>query len=485
KRTDAQALRLDLSPLRDVEAAAVFRQYSGTETDDESVQHICDILGGWPLALHLAGQYLNSTGENAVDYLRWLEKEPIKELGSSVHQGENLSLLLRRSVAQVSDDARLVLGLAGTLAFAPIAREPVIAFLNDDERRGHKALNELVNHSLLEIKEERWQISHALIHAYSRTELALSKKSLERLAVYYIDFCETQSNSGLMGYAHLDQERAHCLRLMESCLNSGLLKEVRALAESICIYLDRQGYWSELLAAVSMRLTTARLKGDRQNESWCLNELGETCWKCGEYARAMEYYEQSLVISRELGNRKGEGLALNNIGLICDIQGKYEQALQYYEQSLLIRQEAGDRSGEGTTLNNMAMVYMKIGDYETALAYLQQSLPISTESSDKIGESAALTNIAALYRSQGNMSSALEYLEQGLAIRRELGDRAGEAQSCWNLGLTYEDLGDLTKAEEYISQAVQIAEQINHPYLEQFRDGLAQVRAKRQGVQKA
>ena len=43
------------------------------------------------------------------------------------------------------------------------------------------------------------------------------------------------------------------------------------------------------------------------------------------------------------------------------------------------------------------------------------------------------------------------------------------------------DMGDLAEAEEYITLAVQIAEQIGHPYLEQWRDGLARVRAMRQG----
>ncbi|WPD22194.1 MAG: tetratricopeptide repeat protein [Candidatus Electrothrix scaldis] len=484
KRTDAQTLRLDLSPLRNTEAAAVFRGYSGAKADDESVQGICKILGGWPVALRLAGRYLESTGESPADYLHWLNMEPLKELGDSEHQEENVSLLLQRSVAQVSDDARLTLGLAGCLAFAPIASEPVSAIFECNELRGREALNDLVNYGMMERKEERWQISHALIYAYVRIELNLSRDTLERLTGYYIYFCEEQSQAGLEGYACLDKERAHCLHLTESCLNSGLLDEVQALARAIITYLDRQGHWAEKLTIISLRLNAARSKGDRRDESWCLNELGETCWKLGDYARALEYYKQSLLIHREWGNRQGESLTLNNIGLIYDIQCNYEQALQCYKQSLMMQREASDRVGEGTTLNNMAMVYMKIGDYETALTYLQQSLPISMESSDKIGESAALTNIAAIYRTQGNRSSALEYLEQGLAIRRELGDRAGEAQSCWNLGLTYEDMSNLEQAEEYIALAVQIAKMIGHPLLDEWREGLARVRAARRETEK-
>jgi tetratricopeptide (TPR) repeat protein len=481
KKSDAQSFRFDLAPLEEQQAAEAFRGYSGTVEDNASVQGICKILGGWPVALRLAGRYLNSTGESAADYLRWLEKKPFKELAVGNHQDENAALLLRRSVAQVSRDARLALGLAGTLAFAPIAREAISAIFEGDERRARNALNELVNYGMLERKEERWQVSHALIHAYARTELTLSREYLKQIAEYYIAYCEVQSEAGLVGYVRLDAERAHCIRVMESCLENGLWQEVKALVEATCIYLDRQGHWVELLTAVSMRLAAARQKGERRDESWCLNALGETCWKRGEYARALEYYEQSLVIDRELGSREGEGLALNNIGLIYDMQCNYKKALQCYEQSLAIRREAGDRAGEGAVLNNMAMVYTKQGDYKTALAYLQQSLSISMETSDKVGQGATLTNIAAIYRAQGSASSALEHLEQGLAIRRELGDRAGEAQSCWNIGRIYEDLGNIAAAEEYINQAVEIAEKIDHPLLQEWRDGLAQVRAARQG----
>lgn len=76
----------------------------------------------------------------------------------------NAALLLRRSVTQVSDDARLTLGVAGCLAFAPFSSEPVTVILDGDEGRCRMALHELVNSCLLERKQEHWQISHALIH---------------------------------------------------------------------------------------------------------------------------------------------------------------------------------------------------------------------------------------------------------------------------------------------------------------------------------
>ena len=483
KKTDAGPLRLDLPPLPDDQAEEVLRAWGGDAEDQESIERISELLGGWPVALRLAGHYLHSTGEPAVDYLRWLEQEPFKELGDGEqHQADNAALLLQRSAAQVGEDSRLVLGLAGCLAFDLLAVAPMIALLEGDERRSRIAVNELVNYGLLERRDDRLHIGHALIHQYAAKHLGLSKEALERVAHYYIGWCERQSAAGLPGYALLDDERAHCLRLIAACLDRELWQEVQGLEGAIHIYLDRQGYWTDRLAALEIRLATARHIGNRKDEAQCQNDLGYTCRRRGDNEKALAYYEQSLTIRRELDDREGESENLNNISMIYRQQGRCEQALQQYEQSLEIRREIENRKGEGVTLNNIGMLYYTRGDYEQALKYYQQCLPIRREVGDKIGEGRTLNNIAKIYRAQGNADKALIYHQQALTIAQDFGDKAGEAIRYWNIGLTYEDLSDLAKAEEYISRAVEIAKAIGHPSLEKYRNYLEQVRAARRGA---
>ena len=485
KKADAQGFRLDLKPLEEQPAAAVFCEHSGAAADDESVAGICKILGGWPVGLRIAGRYCSSTGESTAGYLRWLEQEPFKELGDGEHQEENAALLLRRSVAQVSDDARLALGVAGTLAFAPIAREPVAAVLEDDERRARKALGELVNYGLLETKEERWQVSHKLVHTYARTELALSKEKLERLAELYIKACHAANQNGRQGYVFLNAQREHCLRLIKTCLSNELWLAVQGLVLVIQDYLDRQGWWTERLMVLKMSLIAAQQTCDRSHEGSCLNDLGHTYKLRGENEQALVCFEQCLRIHREVCNKKGEGRTLNNIAGIYQQRGKCKQALQCYEQSLSIAREISDKKGEGATLNNIATVYHKQGCYEQALCYYQQCLCVIRQSGDKRLEGGRLNNIAAVYNAQGDYGNALDYNKQSLAICHEASDLAGEAGASWWIGLSYENLGDLAKAEEYISLAVQIMKAIGHPQLEVCRDGLAQVRAARQAAQEA
>ena len=509
RKSDCGPLRLDLPPLPDEQAQEVLRAWGEVRGDAATVQQICHKLGGWPVALRLAGHYLHSTGEPATDYLRWLEQEPLKELAlNEAHQADNAALLLKRSVAQVSDDARFALRIIGTLASAPFTERPVVALLklynvntwwglcselkailtnlrawllrcsDEDIHFSRKVLSELVNFGLLNRSDDGWQVSHALIHAYVRTEQPLNRFLLKGLASFYIVFAQEQSAAGVSGYARLDKKRVHCLHLIQACLDRGLWKEVKVLGAAIWEYLDRQGWLIEQLAVQEMRLIAACKLKDRHDEAGRMNDLGYIYRQRGELIQALYWHEQCLSIRRELGDRQGEGVTLNNMGLVYSDLGNYEQALEVYQQSLSIRKETGYRQGEGTTLNNIGLLYDAQKDYERALQYYEHSLPIRQEVGDKLGEACTLNNIAAIYRDQATPYKALKYNEQALTIRREQGDRVREMESCCAIGSIYKDMGDLAKAEEYISQAVAIKEAIGTPDLEKCRNCLDQVRAK-------
>ena len=59
-----------------------------------------------------------------------------------------------------------------------------------------------------------------------------------------------------------------------------------------------------------------RVKSDKGTDI-CSNELGIIQYRLGQYQKALDYFEQSLVIRKKIGDIKGEGLSLNNIAAIC------------------------------------------------------------------------------------------------------------------------------------------------------------------------
>ena len=59
----------------------------------------------------------------------------------------------------------------------------------------------------------------------------------------------------------------------------------------------------------------------------------------GDAHKAIEFYEQALVIAREIGDRSGESIDLENIGHACLSLEEYQKAKENYQQAIQIADE--------------------------------------------------------------------------------------------------------------------------------------------------
>ncbi|MFE1745134.1 CHAT domain-containing protein, partial [Coleofasciculus sp. H7-2] len=225
---------------------------------------------------------------------------------------------------------------------------------------------------------------------------------------------------------------------------------------------DSLGDYAKAIEYHQQSLVIAREIKNRSGEGQSLGNLGNAYDSLGDYAKAIEYHQQSLVIAREIKNRSGEGAALGNLGNAYDSLGDYAKAIEYHQQRLAIAREIKDRLGEGAALGNLGNAYYSLGDYAKAIEYQQQRLAIAREIKDRLGEGQSLGNLGNAYNSLGDYAKAIEYQQQRLAIAREIKDRLGEGQSLGNLGNAYNSLGDYAKAIEYQQQSLAIAREIKN-----------------------
>jgi hypothetical protein len=159
RRTDAVDLRYlrDFPPLPDVHAVAVVQSWSQEQATYEStLQGICKLVGNLPLALRLVGRYLALHQEEAEAYLQWLQESPLVVLDQGKSQRESVPVLLERSLAKVSEDARQVLVAVGLLAPAAFERAIIAQVLNLSSLRTRQALGELHEYGLL-LSQKRLQ----------------------------------------------------------------------------------------------------------------------------------------------------------------------------------------------------------------------------------------------------------------------------------------------------------------------------------------
>ena len=74
-----------------------------------------------------------------------------------------------------------------------------------------------------------------------------------------------------------------------------------------------------------------------------------------------------MFIAREIGDRRGEGAALGSLGIVYAALGKLRRAMQFFEQTLLIHGEIGDRRGEGNDLWNISLAPDQLSERAEAI----------------------------------------------------------------------------------------------------------------------
>ncbi|MEQ9234167.1 tetratricopeptide repeat protein [Coleofasciculus sp. E2-BRE-01] len=220
------------------------------------------------------------------------------------------------------------------------------------------------------------------------------------------------------------------------------------------------GDYAKAIDYSQQSLTIARANGDSQIEGQVLGNLGVIYLNQGDYPKAIDYSQQSLTIARQIQDPQVEGRALLNLGAGYLNQGDYPKAIDYSQQSLAVAREIQDPPIEGQALGNLGMAHFYQGDYPKAIDYSQRHLKIAHEIQDRQGEGRALLNLGAAYLNLGSYSQVIEYSQQSLAIAREIQDSQIEGRALGGIGLAYLHIGDYPKAIEYFQQHLEIARQI-------------------------
>ncbi|GIV30296.1 MAG: hypothetical protein KatS3mg028_1362 [Bacteroidia bacterium] len=202
----------------------------------------------------------------------------------------------------------------------------------------------------------------------------------------------------------------------------------------------------------------------KQLKAGCVSNIGVVYWMQGNYAKALEYYFQSLKINEDIENKAGQANNLGNIGIVYFAQGNYIKALEYYFQALKKNEEIGNKKSQATNLGNIGNVYFAQGNYIKALEYYFQALKKNEEIGNKKSQATNLGNIGNVYFAQDNYVKALEYYFKALGINDEIGDKGGQAINMGNIGNAYLKLKQYSKAEEYLKQAEQLNRELGTIY---------------------
>src|SRR5204863_6255192 len=132
-------------------------------------------------------------------------------------------------------------------------------------------------------------------------------------------------------------------------------------ADAAIDLLNLREHPHERIAWLESAIASARMTNIREAEGVSLANLGMAYKDLSQISRALDLYQQALVILRETGPRRVEANALGHMGTAYRELGQVSRAVELYQQQLVISRELQNRRDEGKALNNLGNAYNRLG----------------------------------------------------------------------------------------------------------------------------
>jgi tetratricopeptide (TPR) repeat protein len=209
------------------------------------------------------------------------------------------------------------------------------SLLEHDETSGRYRLHDLLtDYALGEMEDEEKQEARYM-HATHYKEILSASDDL---------YLEGGENI-LLGLKLFDLEWEN-IQTSQSWVakNGKVSKEIARLCSNFttrthCV--DLRLHPRQLLLWHKSALAADQFLGDRQAEGVALGNLGNAYAALGETRKAIEFYEQRMVIAREIGDRRGEAIGSWNLGQSYEKAEELEKAIKYMQICVDFEREIG------------------------------------------------------------------------------------------------------------------------------------------------
>ena len=227
-----------------------------------------------------------------------------------------------------------------------------------------------------------------------------------------------------------------------------------AIAGGLWWFWNRQGLLHEGSAWLEASLrcpTQATTLSDlqRQQRARALNGAGSLATEQSDFASAMRYHQEGLVLRRALGDEMGVADVLHNMGLVARGQGEYVQALRQFEESLAIsRQLNQDPATDVMNCVNIGITAYEMGNPALARQWLEEALTHARGQPDLWVMAFTAAALADLLHFQGELLRAEALATESLQLYQQLGDTLFLPEPMLLLANLAYARGDLTQAHD-------------------------------------
>ncbi len=192
---------------------------------------------------------------------------------------------------------------------------------------------------------------------------------------------------------------------------------------------------------------------------------GNVFYYQGIYPRAMEFYQEALILSKQ---NNFYGLVANlklNYGMSYYLLGNYIQSLSYLQRSLELYDSLGIENHMGSIYMGMGNIYSELSDFDNSMKNYNMAL----EHYRKYPDNNALANlqisIGALYYDFQLNHKAEEHYLKALDYAILMKSARMKAHTMLNLGQVNIRKLEFDKALSYFNQAMILADETNNMHI--------------------
>jgi len=463
------------------------------EEEAKAANAICDTLGDLPLAVALAGAYLEAYEHDVTlsQYLEQLRQQPVLENPALVDfvqdpsptdHVQSVAATFETSYRMLDpkDEADLLAMRLFHLAshFAPVSirRDLLLACAGldlergDEQRLGGDALGRLLRLGLVQEEEGGGMLLHRLLGEFARHHPApgqSQKEAWDEVARVVGRFAHDENQTGLP--ATLARELPH-LRRLAAQAERREWGDAGALFNSLGYHQSMVGAYSE--AEENYERALEILEGaygpDHPNVATAVNNLGGVLQDLGDLKGARGCFERALEIGEAAygPDHPKVAIRLNNLGMVLKGLGDLEGARENDERALGIYEEAygPEHPRVAGCLNNLGAVLREQGDLKGARECFERALGIDEAAygPDHPEVATDVNNLGAVLQDLGDLKGARECFERALRTDEAAygPDHPDVATRVNNLGAVLQDLGDLKGARECFERALAILRRV-------------------------
>ncbi len=369
------------------------------------------------------------------------------------------------NLPQLGDDGRAAL-LALSLFVPSATREALaaIAGFGNDLERVNEAITNL--RSLLLVKgvdENRRLAIEGLTRTLAHARLKENEHAEEfyrQFVTYFLDYVELHAQPTSEDFDALEINKDNIISAMNVAFNlndwSSVMRLSDPVVKPITGMLSVRGYWDEAINRAEQAAEAAQKASDEWEFARFSGDAASIRMNRGEYEKAGQTYQRSIVTFRKLNSEENVSAYLHNLGVIAQNQGDLAEARRLYNESLEISKKLGNQSGISITLHQLAILAQEQGEREEATRLYNESLEISKKLGDQNSIASTLHELGRLAQGQGDLTEARRFYDESLEIEKKLGNQMGIARTISQIGIVLFDQGDLVNSRVYHEKSLAI-----------------------------